>query len=103
MNTALSIDTPRPLKEYAPSKLELLKAIRREGFLGWMMNTWRQHGDLLRIRMGSQSFVLVTHRASLLSLVPRLIVLDNGRIVADGPKEQVMQALSGGRISVAKR
>ncbi|MFY0564357.1 cytochrome P450 [Archangium lansingense] len=61
MNTALSIDTPRPLKEYAPSKLELLKAIRREGFLGWMMNTWRQHGDLLRVRMGSQSFVLVTH------------------------------------------
>ena len=50
-----------------------------------------------------KSFVLVTHRASLLSLVPRLIVLDNGRIVADGPKEQVMQALSGGRISVAKR
>lgn len=50
-----------------------------------------------------KTFVLVTHRASLLSLVPRLIVLDNGRIVADGPKEQVMQALSGGKISVAKR
>lgn len=50
-----------------------------------------------------KTFVLVTHRASLLTLVPRLIVLDNGRVVADGPKEQVMQALSGGRISVAKR
>jgi len=50
-----------------------------------------------------KSFVLVTHRASLLTLVPRLIVLDGGRIVADGPKEQVMQALSGGKISVAKR
>jgi ATP-binding cassette subfamily C protein LapB len=30
-------------------------------------------------------------------------VLDGGRVVADGPKEQVMQALSGGKISVAKR
>jgi len=54
MNPALSLDTPRPLKEYAPSTLELLKAIRREGFLGWMTNTWRQQGDLLRVRMGSQ-------------------------------------------------
>ncbi|OGA50338.1 MAG: ABC transporter [Betaproteobacteria bacterium RIFCSPLOWO2_12_FULL_62_13] len=50
-----------------------------------------------------KTFMLVTHRASLLTLVPRLIVLDNGRIVADGPKEQVMHALSGGKISVAKR
>jgi cytochrome P450 len=61
MNPALAIDTPRPLNEYAPTTLEMFKAVRREGFLGWMMNTWRQHGDLLRIRMGAQSFVLVTH------------------------------------------
>ena len=53
--------------------------------------------------LAGKTFMLVTHRASLLSLVPRLIVLDGGRIVADGPKEQVMQALSGGKISVAKR
>jgi ATP-binding cassette subfamily C protein LapB len=50
-----------------------------------------------------RTFMLVTHRASLLTLVPRLIVMDNGRVVADGPKDQVMQALSGGKISVAKR
>jgi len=53
--------------------------------------------------LAGKTFMLVTHRASLLTLVPRLIVLDNGRIVADGPKDQVMQALSGGKISVAKR
>ena len=50
-----------------------------------------------------KTFMLVTHRASLLTLAPRLIVLDNGKIVADGPKEQVLQALSGGKVSVAKR
>jgi ATP-binding cassette subfamily C protein LapB len=44
------------------------------------------------------TLVLVTHRASLLSLVNRLIVMDNGRIIADGPKEQVLEALSGGRV-----
>ena len=52
--------------------------------------------------LGGKTFVLVTHRASLLTLVPRLIVLDGGKIVADGPKEQVMQALAGGKINVAK-
>jgi ATP-binding cassette subfamily C protein LapB len=49
-----------------------------------------------------KTFVLVTHRASLLSLVPRLIVMDGGKIVADGPKDQVMQALAGGKINVAR-
>jgi ATP-binding cassette subfamily C protein LapB len=53
--------------------------------------------------LAGKTFLLVTHRASLLTLAPRLIVLDNGKVVADGPKEQVMQALSGGKISVAKR
>ncbi len=52
--------------------------------------------------LSGKTFVLVTHRASLLSLVPRLIVLDGGKVVADGPKEQVMQALAGGKINVAK-
>jgi ATP-binding cassette subfamily C protein LapB len=53
--------------------------------------------------LAGKTLLLVTHRASLLTLVPRLIVLDNGKVVADGPKEQVMQALAGGKISVAKR
>jgi ATP-binding cassette subfamily C protein LapB len=45
-----------------------------------------------------QTVILVTHRTSLLSLVSRLVVLDNGRVVADGPKEKVLEALSGGRV-----
>jgi cytochrome P450 len=61
MTTAPALDTSRTLKEYAPSTLELLKGIRREGFLGWLMSVWRQHGDLTHLRMGSQSFILVAH------------------------------------------
>ena len=57
MSPALAIDTPRSLKEYAPNPLELLMAVRREGFLGWLTNTWRQQGDLFRLRMGTQSLV----------------------------------------------
>lgn len=43
-----------------------------------------------------RTLLLVTHRASLLSLVDRLIVLDNGRIVADGPRDRVLKALAQG-------
>lgn len=40
-----------------------------------------------------KTVLLVTHKMSMLSLVDRLIVLQNGKIVADGPKEQVLDAL----------
>jgi ATP-binding cassette subfamily C protein LapB len=48
-----------------------------------------------------KTVVLVTHRTSLLSLVDRVIVMDNGRVVADGPRERIMTALQSGRISKA--
>jgi ATP-binding cassette subfamily C protein LapB len=49
-----------------------------------------------------KTMVLVTHRASLLSLVDRVIVMDSGRIIADGPKERVLEALKQGQIKVPK-
>jgi ATP-binding cassette subfamily C protein LapB len=49
----------------------------------------------------NKTVVLVTHRASLLSLVDRLLVIDRGQIVADGPKAAVMEALKKGQINVA--
>lgn len=45
-----------------------------------------------------RTLLLVTHRASLLVLVERLIVMDSGRIVADGPKEKVLKALAAGQV-----
>jgi ATP-binding cassette subfamily C protein LapB len=44
-------------------------------------------------RTRSANSRLSTHRYSLLSLVNRLIVLDKGRIAADGPKDKVLEAL----------
>jgi ATP-binding cassette subfamily C protein LapB len=46
----------------------------------------------------NKTVLLVTHRTALLELVSRLIVIDNGRIVADGPKDQVVEALRQGRV-----
>ncbi|MEZ5863137.1 MAG: type I secretion system permease/ATPase [Geminicoccaceae bacterium] len=51
--------------------------------------------------LAGRTLLLVTHRASLLGLVDRLIVLDGGRVVADGPRDQVLKALAAGQIKGA--
>jgi ATP-binding cassette subfamily C protein LapB len=48
-----------------------------------------------------KTVVLVTHRTSLLSMVDRVIVVDNGRIVADGPRDRIMDALQSGKVARA--
>ncbi len=42
-----------------------------------------------------KTLVLVTHKAPMLDLVERLIVVDDGRIVMDGPKQQILNSLKG--------
>jgi ATP-binding cassette subfamily C protein LapB len=48
--------------------------------------------------LADRTLLLVTHRASLLGLVDRLIVMDGGRVVADGPRDAVLKALAAGQI-----
>ncbi|GAB4059824.1 type I secretion system permease/ATPase [Uliginosibacterium sediminicola] len=55
----------------------------------------------LRAFATHKTVLLITHRTSLLDLVDRLIVIDNGAIVADGTKAQVIEALQHGRIGRA--
>lgn len=56
--------------------------------------TERQLIEHLRTGLAPDNTVLIaTHRFSLLSLVTRLIVIDQGRIVADGPREAVLNQL----------
>lgn len=45
-----------------------------------------------------KTVVLITHKSSLLDLVDRLIVVDEGKIVADGDKKEILAKLSGGRL-----
>ncbi len=44
----------------------------------------------------NKTMILITHRQNLLRLVDRLIVVEGGQIVADGPREKIIKALSGG-------
>ncbi|CAK9886909.1 MAG: Leukotoxin export ATP-binding protein LtxB [Candidatus Erwinia impunctatus] len=49
-----------------------------------------------------KTLLLVTHRASMLSLVDRLVIIDGGKIIADGPKAIVMEALKKGKINASR-
>jgi ATP-binding cassette subfamily C protein LapB len=51
--------------------------------------------------MGDKTLLLITQKSSLLTLVDRLIVIDGGNIVADGLKENVIEALRQGKIKIA--
>ena len=46
----------------------------------------------LQERLVDKTLILITHRGTLLSLVDRVVVFDSGRIIADGPKDQVLQS-----------
>lgn len=45
--------------------------------------------------MQDRTFIMVTHRTGLLSMVNRLVVLDRGKIIADGPRDEILRQLSG--------
>ena len=52
--------------------------------------------------IAGKTLLLITHRASMLSLVDRLIIVDKGRIIADGPKAVVMDALKKGQTNASR-
>lgn len=50
--------------------------------------------ERLRAMLAGRTVVIATHRAPLLSLVERIVWLDGGRVVADGPSSEVMRQAS---------
>jgi ATP-binding cassette, subfamily C, bacterial LapB len=50
----------------------------------------------LKTELAERTLVIVTHRTSLLDLVDRVIVIDQGRVVADGPKSILNRGAKGG-------
>lgn len=44
------------------------------------------------------TMILITHRTSMLDIVNRIIVLEQGVVVADGPKDLVLQQLKEGKV-----
>jgi len=49
-----------------------------------------------------RTWLVVTHRNSLLEMVDRILVIDKGKLVADGPRDSVVKALQQGRIGKAQ-
>jgi ATP-binding cassette subfamily C protein LapB len=48
----------------------------------------------LQPELVGRTFLLMTHRPALLRLVDRLIIIDGGRVIADGPRDNILQRLS---------
>lgn len=44
-----------------------------------------------------ETLILITHKTGMLDLVDRLIVMEQGQIIADGPRETVLQSLRSGK------
>jgi len=42
-----------------------------------------------------QTLIVSTHRNNMLSIIDRLIVIDAGKVIADGPRDEVLKHLSG--------
>ncbi|WP_143295787.1 ATP-binding cassette domain-containing protein, partial [Burkholderia pseudomallei] len=49
----------------------------------------------LKTSLVDQALVVVTHRPAFLQLVSRIIVIDSGCVVLDGPRDDVLAKLSG--------
>ena len=57
--------------------------------------------ERLRRYAAHKTLIIVTHRTSLIDLATRIVVVDDGRIVADGPRDKVIEALQAGQIGRA--
>lgn len=47
----------------------------------------------LQAELQGRTFVLITHRPALLALVERIVVVEGGRVVQDGPRDAVLKEL----------
>jgi ATP-binding cassette, subfamily C, bacterial LapB len=86
MARALLMDPPVLVLDEPTSNMDNRSEIRLKNYLAQAVK--------------EKTVVLITHRASLLDMVNRLIVIDNGAIVADGPKNFVLEAMKRGQLNL---
>ncbi|MCB1591875.1 MAG: type I secretion system permease/ATPase [Alphaproteobacteria bacterium] len=56
--------------------------------------------DYVRGNLHGRTFIMITHKQSMLPLVDRLILMHQGTVVMDGPRDEVIAALQSGKIKV---
>ena len=49
-----------------------------------------------------KTFIMITHKHTMLPLVDRLILMDQGKVIIDGPRDKVIEALNSGKVEVPK-
>ena len=84
---AVLLDPPVLLLDEPTSSMDFSSEVQ----LKERIRTYAQHKTML----------IVTHRSTLMDLADRIIVMDEGRIVADGPRDKVVAALQSGQIARA--
>ena len=55
--------------------------------------------DRLERELEGRTFVVITHRTPFLKLVNRVIIVDRGKIVADGPRDQILAKLNRPKVA----
>ena len=60
-------------------------------------NSERQLIDRMKTELKDSTLLVITHKANLLEMVDRVIVIDQGKVVADGPKEIVLNPAAAAR------
>jgi ATP-binding cassette subfamily C protein LapB len=60
------------------------------------MDVQTENGLIQRLQeeLKDRTVVLITHRPQLLQLVQRIILLDRGRIIADGPRDKILRQIT---------
>jgi len=49
--------------------------------------------ERLEAELKGRTFVLITHRPALVRLVERIVIVEGGKVVQDGPRDAVLQSL----------
>ncbi len=49
----------------------------------------------LKEYLGDETLIVISHKNSILALVDRIIVMENGKIIMDGPKDEILRSLNG--------
>ncbi|HEV2746724.1 MAG TPA: type I secretion system permease/ATPase [Allosphingosinicella sp.] len=55
--------------------------------------------DRLERELKDRTFLVITHRTPLLRLVTRVIIVDRGKIIADGPRDQILAKLNRPKVA----
>jgi ATP-binding cassette subfamily C protein LapB len=67
------------------------------------MDQQTENGLLVRLEqeLKDKTFVVITHRTPFLKLVSRVIIIDRGKVLADGPRDKVLAQISRPKVAAA--